>query len=124
MTEEKQVTLDTLVSYFDAKHKVGYYSLVLDQCRNRIRTDPVESLSILARKYKDLGLDHDMCFEFIGDAVLHLVDNSEALETIESDEDICRMKADIGMTSRYYEQMKERAISFWKHEMNGGNASK
>ncbi|MBI9075863.1 MAG: hypothetical protein JEZ02_10660 [Desulfatibacillum sp.] len=120
MTEEPLVTLNTLASYFKAKQKVGYYSLILDECRNRIRTDPVESLNILAKQYKDLGLDHDLCFEFIGDAILYLVGKPQSLESIESNEAILRMKSEIGMTSKYYEQMKDRALSFWKNEMPGG----
>ena len=117
MTEEPQVTLDTLASYFEAKQKVGYYLLVLDECRNRIRTHPAESLGILARAYKELDLDSDLCFEFIGDAILYLVDKPQALERIEADENITQMKSEIGMTPVYYEQMKERAMVFWKNEM-------
>ncbi|SHK32773.1 hypothetical protein SAMN02745216_03281 [Desulfatibacillum alkenivorans DSM 16219] len=117
MTEEPQVTVDTLASYFKAKHKVGYYSLILDECRNRIRTHPEESLGVLARNYKELDLDHDLCFEFIGDAILYLVHKPEKLETVESDGAIEQMKSDIGMTPKYYEKMKQRAEAFWMKEM-------
>lgn len=122
--EDKPVNQETLISYFKAKQKVGYYSLILDECRYKIRRDPEKSLIVLAKSYDKLGLEHELCFEFIGDAILHLIDDPETLSCVEADENISRMKTKIGMTPQYYDQMKGRALSFWKNEMPKKNKNK
>ncbi len=118
--QDRPVDIDTLNSYFEAKQKVGYYSLILDECRYKIRIDPEKSLSVLAQTHEELGLDHDVCFEFIGDAILHLIDNPEALERVDSNQAISQLMSEIGMSNQYFEQMKQRALSFWNNELKNG----